>query len=113
MIGKKIVDEARKYVGTKYTSGGITPQQGFDCSGLVCYVFKKVANLDLPHQTAQLINKGKKVTKDQLKQGDVVFPTRTYCGIYEGNNILIYVSNEGVKRGDLKYLGFNTAKRLV
>ena len=113
MLGKKIVDEAKKHIGAKYALNGITPQQGFDCSGLVCYIFKIVANLDLPHQTSQLINKGKNVTKNQLQQGDVVFPTSTYCGIYEGNNILIYVSNEGVKRGNLNYLGFYTARRLV
>lgn len=112
MIGKKIVTEAVQYLDVKYVKNGITPQ-GFDCSGFVCYVYKKVTGIDLPHQTTLLITKGNKVTQEQLKPGDIVFPTQSYCGIYIGSNQIIYVSSEKVKYGDLKYLKFYTARRIV
>ena len=42
-------------VGTPYRYGGNTPEGGFDCSGLVDYVFRDAAGLRLPRSTRELI----------------------------------------------------------
>jgi len=42
-------------VGTPYTYGGNTPESGFDCSGLIAYVYKSRAGLRAP-RTVQALN---------------------------------------------------------
>lgn len=66
-----VVDLARKFLGTKYTWGGTNPNQGFDCSGLIQYVYKQ-KGINLPRTVRQLANVGTQVSLQDAKPGDLV-----------------------------------------
>ncbi|MCM3126392.1 MULTISPECIES: NlpC/P60 family protein [unclassified Paenibacillus] len=119
--GTSIVNEAMKHIGVPYVYGGSTTS-GFDCSGLVKYVFDKYG-VSLPRTAATQYNQGSSVSKGNLQQGDLVFFKTTgssisHVGIYVGNNNFISAtSSSGVKIDSLdntywgpKYAG---AKRVL
>jgi cell wall-associated NlpC family hydrolase len=87
-------------VGTPYRHGGNTPQSGFDCSGLVDYVFRDVAGVDLPrtaHEISQI--DAPQVKRDRLESGDIVFfrggRKVSHVGIYVGRGRFVHAPNEG------------------
>lgn len=87
-------------VGTPYRYGGNTPQSGFDCSGLVNYVFRDVAGIDLPrtaHEISQI--DAPQVKRDRLESGDIVFfrggRKVSHVGIYVGRGRFVHAPNEG------------------
>lgn len=95
--GADILAEARKYLGTRYVSGGASPS-GFDCSGLVYYVLKQVGYA--PYRTpSDQYNQGTYVDKASLKPGDIVFFAGTgasgisHVGIYAGNGQFLHAPN--------------------
>ena len=71
--GEDIVQKATQYSGIRYTPGGSNPKRGFDCSGFVSYVFRKL-DISVPRSSASLFCKDKQVSdyKD-LHLGDLVF----------------------------------------
>jgi len=88
-------------VGTPYRYGGNTPASGFDCSGLVGYVFRSEAGVSLP-RTAFRISQidAPPVNRDQLESGDLVFfhgrgRRVTHVGIYVGKNRFVHAPNRG------------------
>jgi cell wall-associated NlpC family hydrolase len=88
-------------VGTPYRYGGNTPRGGFDCSGLVDYVFRDVAGIELP-RTAQEISRidTPSVPRDALESGDIVFfHTQgrhiSHVGIYVGKGRFVHAPNAG------------------
>src|SRR5207253_2951071 len=66
-----VVALAKRHVGAPYRWGGSSPS-GFDCSGLVRYVYAQVG-VELPHNAAQQYRLGTPVTRDGLEPGDLVF----------------------------------------
>ena len=87
-------------VGTPYRYGGNTPQGGFDCSGLVGYVFNDAAGLALPRTSAQISELGKqKLPAKSLQAGDLVFfaanRTVSHVGIYVGERRFVHAPNSG------------------
>lgn len=78
-----------QYLGTQYVWGGSTPQQGFDCSGLVQYVFKQMG-VDLPRVSADQSRAGQAVGSiNEAQPGDLVFwrgsnGRPNHIGIYAG-----------------------------
>ncbi|WP_244913445.1 LysM peptidoglycan-binding domain-containing protein [Heyndrickxia sporothermodurans] len=102
---KKVIDTAKKLVGTPYVWAGATPS-GFDCSGFIYYVYNN-AGLSLPRISSEgYYNRSYYVTKSP-QQGDLVFFTGTYksgishLGIYIGNNQFIHASSDGVQLSSL------------
>src|SRR5690625_6625724 len=99
--------EALDLLGVKYTFGGEDPNSGFDCSGLVGYVAEKSLGLKLPRSAAELAGIGDSVSRDELKQGDLVFfNTRgarfSHVGIYIRDNKFVHAPRIGVViRGDV------------
>jgi cell wall-associated NlpC family hydrolase len=80
-----IVSLATQYLGIPYVWGGASPQ-GFDCSGLVKYVFAQVG-ISLPHYTVSQWNYpgAVPVPRNQLQPGDLVFFNGLdHVGIYVG-----------------------------
>jgi hypothetical protein len=72
VIGEKAVQLALKYLGVPYVWGGSTPQGGFDCSGLVMYVYGRLG-VRLHHFTGLQWLEGTRVDAAMLKPGDIVF----------------------------------------
>lgn len=95
-----IVEFARKLIGTKYTYGGRSPSQGFDCSGFVYYVFKNFGYTLNPGASNQM-GKVKLILKNELLPGDLVFFNdgsaikASHVGIYIGNNKFVHAVKPG------------------
>ena len=88
--GEEIARYACQFEGYDYVYGEETPARGFDCSGLVYYVYKTVYGYSM-HRTAstQYRYDGDYVTKSNLQPGDLVFFSSdgsgvTHVGIYVG-----------------------------
>ena len=67
----KIVNNANKFLGTKYKFGGTT-RKGMDCSGLVYTAFKQ-ENILLPRVSRDMATQGKTISLNQVKKGDLLF----------------------------------------
>ncbi len=65
--------------GASYRLGGSTPAAGFDCSGLVQYVFLQHAVL-LPRTAADQFRSGQRVERDRVAPGDLIFFATTAAG---------------------------------
>ena len=63
---------ASQYLNLPYKFGGESPKTGFDCSGFVCYNFRRY-NVDLPHSSYEQIKRGEKINKTEAKAGDLIF----------------------------------------
>ena len=95
----EVLVRAISLVGTPYRYGGNTPAGGFDCSGLVGYVFLDAAGLRLPRSTSALIDlKLRRVARDDLEPGDLVLFTPTgggHVGIYVGEGRFVHAPSSG------------------
>jgi cell wall-associated NlpC family hydrolase len=92
-----IVSLAMQYLGIPYKWGGATPVTGFDCSGLVQYVYAQVG-ISLPHYTVSQWNYpgAVPVPKSQLQPGDLVFFNGLdHVGIYIGYGDFIDAPHTG------------------
>ncbi|MBB3259677.1 hypothetical protein F4827_004552 [Paraburkholderia bannensis] len=89
-VGREEISiQAMGLVGIPYRWGGNTPDSGFDCSGLVKYVFARAASEDLPRTTLDMSQRGEEIEPDQIAAGDLVFFNTTgrphsHVGIYVG-----------------------------
>lgn len=120
--GRKLVAEARKWLGVPYLWGGMTPA-GFDCSGFLRQLFAQF-NIYLPRDTKEQILAGRKVERQSIKMGDLVFFKR-HVGLAISPNQIIHcsvgsvgVSIESIEPGLPDYRldldsQFATARRLV
>jgi cell wall-associated NlpC family hydrolase len=99
-------------VGTPYRHGGNTPEGGFDCSGLVGFVFRDAAGLHLPRSTSGLIEMpATEVRRDRLRPGDLVLFRPPggggHVGIYVGEGRFVHAPSAGgtvrMDRLDLPY----------
>ncbi len=97
--GIRAVALAERFLGTPYVWGGAAPG-GFDCSGLVMYVYAQLG-LSLPHFTGYQWNVGRRLGQnDPLQPGDIVFfHMHSYGpgheGMYLGNGLFIHAPHTG------------------
>ena len=86
-------------VGTPYVLGGNTPEGGFDCSGLIAYVYKMRAHLKAPRTVATLADWGTAIRPEQLQSGDLVLFLKqgvaTHAGIYVGEGRFVHAPSAG------------------
>ena len=88
-------------VGTPYRYGGNSPEGGFDCSGLVQFVFRDSAGVRLPRSTRELVAMhAPAVARDSLEPGDLVFfspggGTASHIGIYVGEGRFVHAPSSG------------------
>ncbi|AOR23809.1 NlpC/P60 family protein [Clostridium taeniosporum] len=110
---KVIINEAQKYLGIPYLWGGTTPQ-GFDCSGLMQYVFN-VEKIELPRVSEEQQGFTKPISLSELKPGDLVFnksSNSTHVGLYIGDNKYLHAPHTGdivkistLSTSNMKYAG--------
>lgn len=97
---QELVGYALDFMGVRYTFGGRSPETGFDCSGLVGYVFQEVTGRILPRETSGLSHVGRKISRSRLRPGDLVFfNTRhrrfSHVGIYIGDHRFVHAPRTG------------------
>ena len=88
-------------VGTPYRWGGNTPAGGFDCSGLVDYIYRTAARIKLPRTSHDMAAMdGRNVRRmTQLASGDLVFfdinGAISHVGVYVGKGRFVHAPNSG------------------
>jgi cell wall-associated NlpC family hydrolase len=88
-------------VGTPYHWGGNTPAGGFDCSGLVDYIYRTAAGIKLPRtsQAMSAMDARKVRHMTQLASGDLVFfdigGSISHVGVYVGKGRFVHAPNSG------------------
>lgn len=95
--GQDIANYALQFVGYNYTWGGTSPSTGFDCSGLVQYVYKQFG-YSLNRVAADQAKNGRHVEASELQPGDILcfYSGSSYIGhvgIYIGNGQFVHASN--------------------
>lgn len=106
----RLYQVASKWIGTPYLYGGNT-SKGIDCSGFVKAVYEEAYNKTISRTSANMFSVNcKKIKKEQLTEGDLVFfrtdgkntSTPNHVGIYLSNNQFIHASSsKGVTIADL------------
>lgn len=85
-------------VGTPYRYGGNTPDGGFDCSGLIGYVYLNSVGQSPPRTVARMSAFGRPVDMSQLRTGDLVLfgsSTPSHAGIYVGGGRFVHAPSTG------------------
>jgi cell wall-associated NlpC family hydrolase len=95
-----VLMRAISLVGTPYRYGGNTPESGFDCSGLVTYVFRDMLDLRLPRTSRELAAiQGPRIDPNRLTAADLVFFGRRgeveHVGIYVGEGRFVHAPRTG------------------
>jgi cell wall-associated NlpC family hydrolase len=93
-LAERAVRLARSQLGVPYVWGGASPA-GFDCSGLVSWVYGRLG-ISLPHNAAALYGVGRPVPVSAMRPGDLVFFSGLgHVGLYVGNGRMIHAPQSG------------------
>lgn len=93
-IAQRAVRLARKQLGAPYRWGGASPA-GFDCSGLVMWVYGRLG-VSLPHNAAALYGVGRSVPRSAIRPGDLLFfHGLGHVGLYIGRGRMIHAPQSG------------------
>ncbi len=89
-------------MGTPYKFGGTSPETGFDCSGLVQYIYRDISTVTLPRTAAEMANlAGRDVTTRELVVGDLLFfrlgksSRINHVGVYIGEDRFVHAPRTG------------------
>ena len=110
---KALIEEAQKYLGIPYVWGGTSPD-GFDCSGLMQYVFNS-QGIEIPRTSQEQQKFATTISMAEIKPGDLVFNKQsdsTHVGMYIGNDMYIQAPHTGdvvkiskLSASNMKYVG--------
>ena len=104
--GRDVVIFALGLIDTGYRFGGKNPEAGFDCSGMVAYIYGQAAGVKVGGSAADIARHGRPVQRDKLRPGDLVFfntrgASLSHVGIYIGDDRFVHApSTRGQVRID-------------
>jgi cell wall-associated NlpC family hydrolase len=94
-LGERAARIALKAVGVPYKWGGTSPASGFDCSGLVYWVYGRLG-VEVPHSSYALYRAGRGVARSRMKAGDIlVFSGLGHVGLYVGRGRMVHAPHSG------------------
>lgn len=123
--GAEIVKYTLQFNGGRYVWGGASPETGFDCSGLMYYVYGKFGYSIQRTASYQYTYSGTPVDFDALQAGDLVFfhkPKASeigHVGMYIGDGLFVHAasSKSGIKVSSLYSTYYSSvyagAKRII
>ncbi len=97
-----LVNYALQFVGNRYVWGGESLTNGVDCSGFTMKIYQKFG-ISLPHSSRAQPSYGTKISRDQIRPGDLIFygdgSSINHVAIYIGNGQVVHASNarDGIK----------------
>ena len=99
---RALLAQAHQALGTRYTYGGESPREGFDCSGLTQYVYKNAQGITLPRTALQQSQASRAVSFEEMRPGDLIFfrtsgASVNHVGIYTGRGNFIHAASGGSK----------------
>lgn len=109
--GLKLADSARSQIGTPYRIGRSKPGQGFDCSGLVWWVYRQ-HGIDLPRVSVQQALVGESVPLSEAHPGDIVVfktgrgPNGFHTGIITDTGHFIHAPSTGKRVQETAIKGY-------
>lgn len=98
-LGARIVKAALQYVGGEYVWGGASPADGFDCSGMMYYIYGQFGYSICRTARPQFKYDGRAVAFSDLQAGDMVFfhppgdPEISHVGMYMGGGMFVHAAN--------------------
>lgn len=103
-VGADIALRALAHLGVPYRYGGDDPSRGFNCSGLVRYVFRDALGVELPRRSDEIGRAGRAIDRDRLQPGDLVFfdtlgRAFSHVGIYIGDGRFVHAP---ARRGQVR-----------
>ena len=100
--GNEVALYALGLVETPYRFGGKEPAGGFDCSGMVAYVFGHAVGFRISGNAADIAHHGQAVSRQQLHPGDLIFFNTlnrplSHVGIYIGGERFVHAPSSNGK----------------
>ncbi|WP_052014806.1 C40 family peptidase [Desulfovibrio sp. X2] len=98
--GELVVSTARSQIGTPYAYASCSPEDGYDCSGLVWWVYRQ-NGVELPRTSGGILSGGRPVAKNALEPGDVVVfdigrkGKELHVGIWTGDATFVHSPRSG------------------
>lgn len=98
-MAARLVRLSREQLGTPYQYGGSSPDEGFDCSGLVFYVHNR-SGLYIPRSTDDQLSASTNVPLNAIRPGDLLFfriddDKPSHIGIYTGHGQFVHAPSSG------------------
>ena len=100
MVIANLSEHQQEWQGTRYRIGG-NSKSGVDCSGFMQITFRDLFGIDLPRMTVDQAKEGTKISKSELRTGDLVFfntgrgPNGKHVGVYFKNGQFLHASTKG------------------
>jgi len=88
--GNEVALYAMGLIGTGYRFGGKNPQAGLDCSGMVSYIYRNAAGVNVSGSAADIARRGREIPRSGVRPGDLIFfntmnRSFSHVGIYIGD----------------------------
>jgi cell wall-associated NlpC family hydrolase len=123
-VRQRLAKTAQSYLGAPLKRGGASPEEGFDCTGYVFYVYQEAAGITLPRKSHDQVQMGAAISPINLQPGDLIYfkvegIRSLHVGLYLGEGRFIHapstngtveIDSLGTEHWRLRFLG---ARRIL